>query len=263
MLPYLSQCCLLFFTTFQALYTWDSVASVMMYHFGIFYKHKIFLSYFQYRSFCAGSDFRPNPLNRLPVLPCSNRNPLFSRACDSLFWLPTNSFIFSAHDTQLAKRADEPVRALGSRIHSSPIQLPKISSSSRYFWVASTTLAGGRKPPACQSRQPFTAQANIPSFSATRLSRSPFVFGNFISNGIRCILRRIASSTSFIIGLLFPEIRSLNFGKKVELSWRMSLAVIGPPPVMAQIFALFQRRPLSISEDETSLAPCRPARSVE
>ena len=101
---------------------------------------------------------------------------------------------------------------------------------------------------------------SLSSFSVSLPSRRS---GGIVTvNGIRCSRRFIASSTLRIDGLWLPAITNLNCGTYSKKSWRMKRADTLSPPVMALTLDSFQRRPCSVSMDDTKRAPRRPARSV-
>ena len=178
---------------------------------------------------------------------------------------PKYSPLTSAHCFQSLNSSKVSAFALACSTHRSSSQRPIASSASKYSSVASNTLWGRRSPERCHNKQPSSAQARMPSRSASNFSvnlPSRLSGGMVTVNGIMCSLRFIASSTLRIEGLWLPATSSLNCGKKSKKSWRMKRADTLSPPVMVLIFDSFQRRPCSVSIDATKRAPRRPARSV-
>ncbi len=82
-------------------------------------------------------------------------------------------------------------------------------------------------------------------------------------NGMRCILRRMATSTLLSCGLWFAEISGLNCGLNSKSSCRMKRAVSVSPPVIFFSFASAHRLPSSTSATSTMRAPFSRAISVE
>jgi hypothetical protein len=78
----------------------------------------------------------------------------------------------------------------------------------------------------------------------------------------RCSLRFIASSMLRMAGLWLPATKSLNCGENSKKSCRMKRAEILSPPVRLLTLDSAQRRPCSVSMEETKRAPRRPAMSV-
>ena len=86
---------------------------------------------------------------------------------------PTNSPLASAQIFQAAKSVRAGLGQVRRRARSaSSSQRPSASSASKYSSVAAATAAGGFRPMRCHSRQPSTAQARMPSRSASSFSGS-------------------------------------------------------------------------------------------